>query len=169
MIYSQYWKDDFTKISKKIFVWHQITKFCDCGWTKHQLSKWILFSAVMVRKINEAEKRENDDLEELQEDGKFLWMPLDQQITNVKVRIYAREDVLDDNHFGRHQLKNEMVDISTICNKIIHDQDWIFWNDSNTNRVKGFAVSSQKGNAQYLISIKDWIKILLLCKNFYDN
>lgn len=167
MIYTKYWKRDFQKISNKIWLWHKIAIYFNCEWARHQLSKWILFSSTMARKVHEAEKRDAKDLDELKQDGYFTWVQLDPAINGQKVQIYTRDNVLEDVQLGRHPLNNEVVDISTICNKIIHDRDWILWNDSRTHKIGGFAVSSESGDKQYVVSIKEWRKILSLCQKFY--
>lgn len=171
MIYSKFWKQEFRKVATKIWLCHKATVLFDCDKTRHNLSKWILFSAIMVRKIEEAEKRDDKEVKEAQQELPEVYgdIELHPIIYKQTILVYARENVSEDTHFGLHHLNEMEVLISTIANKIIHSKDWILWNNSKNHKVKGFATSSENGNTQYLISVEDWIRVLWSCRQFYHE
>ena len=169
MIYNKKWKKEILHLYIIIYLLYKLARFCDTQWVQHKLSKWIVFSAVIIKKICEAEKRY------IQAANKNNWTIDEQEIMvrNTRVTIMGREKtkINNENECEEYGLLVDLQEeISTICNKIIHDNDWHFWYDKNDHhKLNGFLTSSDSEDKQYVVPIPVWLQCLLVGRDFYNR
>lgn len=159
MIIDGHWKWELQKLSWTVSV------FCkfpvDCNFAEHQLSRAILYSSIILRKV----------IEEQTEADKYARFPLQTpeiltaEITAVKYPYIEKEDWTIRGKIGASNYSTgETVFIKArdVCNWLIHSYVWGIVHYFDQRGYAGFFVASDRDKEKFVhyISFDEWRKVL---------
>ena len=168
MISDNYWKLELRLITYALRIWRIAPYVLYFELLQHQVNKYILYSAVIVRKIIEDEKWAKGVC-----DGDGI--PMSKfPILNAEITVNEYPFVGDKDWIGsRVVVDNYDIDnykkipfkLEHACNNIIHSYLWSLVFFEKSTKVMGFAMSSDrfKDKYMYLVSIDEWLKALEYC------
>ncbi len=167
MILDGYWKLELNRYVRRLKFWGRL-----CGGTgtyaEHQVNKYLLYSAAIIRKLIEDEADAKKQLE-----NSSLRIP---ELALLHYDLHAVEYKFDgDNDFILHKViadyyksGNQAVTIEAkmICNSIVHSYIWNLAYGNNRKGVIGFLTASDfdKEKKLYFVKLTDWIDYINYCK-----
>ena len=170
MIFDGYWKKELKYHIKQIRLWQYLSAN-HSKYAEHQINKYVLYSAIVIRKMIEEEK----DAEK-QFKASTLKMPV-LYLLNYKVPV-LRFKFSGDDSFILHRIitdyykdkaVKDTLEPEYVGNNIIHSYIWgLGYSDvKDKRRITHFMVSSDKFKSKYLysISLNDWIAYVEYCIN----
>lgn len=165
MILDGYWKNELQGIIRKLKFWVLIAQKGN-RYAKHQINKYVLLSAVFIRKLVEDEKIAKKEIENTEV------IKLEFALINYKISVIEYEFVGDKNFILLHVITDyykgkseyKKVDANLICNSIIHSYIWDLVFIKNTKDM-GFCVASDrfKEKILYMVRLSNWIKYIEFC------
>jgi|GEM_PF-888551 len=173
MIFDGYWKKELRFYVKQIKRWQGLStnKFLRKEYIEHQINKYILYSAIVIRKMIEEENGARKIY-----DKSSLTIPKPKfELLNCKIPVrsfpfsgdkdFIPHHVISDNYIGKGE--KDKLDAEKVRNSIIHSYIWTlgYAGEGNQMRVEGFLVSSDhfKDKYLYLIMLSDWMKYISYC------
>lgn len=165
MILDGYWKKELRAIIRRLKYWVLIARLRN-KFAEHQINKYVLLSAVFIRKLVEDEKDAKKGMESI---GVKIpeFALIDYLIPVVEYEFtgdknFILQHVIIDYYKGKKE--NKKVYASLICNYIIHSYIWDLVHIKNTNDI-GFCVSSDynKEKQLYMVKLSNWIKYMDFC------
>ena len=184
MIEDGYWKYELKKDIWKLKVW---TFLSGIGhkFSEHQVNKYLLYSAIKIRKLIEDERNARNEFSKFIENGSPAdanekipgtansrpEFPLpDYKINALRYHFEGELEFLPHRPIPDFYKKgNEMIEINgeCICNQIIHNYLWSLAYEEGGRKLIGFLVSSDnfKTKDLFLVQMKDWIQYVLYCKD----
>lgn len=169
MINDGYWRYELFIRRHIIRFWSLINRLCYSKRNEHRVSKEILFTAVIVRKIIEDDK----EIRAVSRKNKWEEPPLETMKYRIPVwqlPYIGEADPIGYNFvasdYDYESAKNVQYDLSIMCNKIIHSNIWSIVYDGR-KRMDSIAFSSDKEKAKesYVIELKDWLNMLQFVSN----
>ncbi len=176
MIFDGYWKKELRMYAKQIKRWQKLSssQLLNRKYVEHQLNKYILYSAIVIRKMIEEEK----DAEKMSEKfiktnpnaPKPLLELLHYDIPVMRFAFNGDKDfilhkVIPDYYKGKGE--KTKIDANRAGNSIIHSYIWNlgYADNQKRSRVEGFLVASDYDKEQFLycISLSDWANYVLYC------
>lgn len=173
MIFDGYWKKELRFYVKQIKRWQRLStnKFLRKEYIEHQINKYILYSAIVIRKMIEEEK----DAEKTYNKSSLKMPKPKFELLNYKIPVrrfpfsgdkdFILHHVISDYYKG--QGEKDKLDAEYVGNSIIHSYIWNlgYAGKGNQMRVEGFLVSSDrfKDRYLYLIILGDWMKYVSYC------
>ena len=164
MIFDGMWKWEIKKQSNAILFW-QFFSVLDI-FAEHQLTKAVLYSAIVTRKIIEDSK----EIIEIAKEHNWI-LPKD-EILGAKLEATKFPFVGDDVWYMRGKVftseygSGEKVEISSreICNWLVHSYCWGIAKKEGRNKYYGFLIASDYDKVKYIhfISFKEWRRFLEL-------
>lgn len=167
MITDGYWKVELKRTISALKRWQKIVRWKTTRLTLHQVNKQFLYSAVIIRKIIEDEKRAFVVLKNIAPNMPPLpimckeisvWeYPYIGDSDYVPAAIWVED--YDFNNFEHYNMPLEHI-----CNQIIHSYAWqIIYGKEYT--ILGIMVASDryKGKSGFLIHLDDWLDVLKFC------
>lgn len=176
MILDGYWKSELRKSVVALRFWRRVAGAVHTGFASHQVNRWILYSAVVVRKIIEDEKWAKNEWES--------WIPPDPSIPvppmppfailHSKMNVIAYPYVGDKDFVGFYPWadnynadgrKTEELALEHVCNSIIHSYVWSLSHCKKKREVTAFLTASDRYKAQcvYVIKLDDWLDKIRFC------
>ncbi len=161
MILDGYWKQDLRQIKFSLVFWSKMG-FGD--FAEHQISRNLLYSAAIIRKIAEDEK----DAEGVTKSNQMMIPPLPIIKMSVPVRRYQHTNpdmffmntrvFLSD--YDMEHAESENIRIAQICNQIIHSFAWAVVHQGR--RIYGvlFASDREKEKNIFYFTLEDWISTI---------
>lgn len=169
MITDGYWNKELKSLANKLTCWQRISRHGSTAWVHHQINKYVLWSAILIRKITEDEFRAQKEIQDrkIRLDPPFLVMNY-----TVKVSTFpftGEKDFIPNRACeGMYDRKatDKTVALHLICDQIIHSWVWDTVTKSGTTEVVGFVVSSdrEKEKTMYYVSLEEWIKAIRYCE-----
>ena len=145
MIFDGYWKKELRGYIKQIRMWQFLSAKFD-KYAEHQINKYILYSAIVIRKLIEEEK--DTEKESKSHD---LRMPVF-HLLSYKVPVLKLKFTGDENF---------------ILHKFIHSYKWAlaYSFENRKPKISSFIVVSDRYKAKYIycISLDDWITYIEYC------
>lgn len=176
MIFDGYWKKELQIYVKRIKRWQKLSssQLLNRKYVEHQLNKYILYSAIVIRKMIEEEK----DAEKMSEEfiktnpdtPKLRLELLHYDVPVMRFAFSGDKDsilhnVIPDYYKGKGE--HDTLEGEYVGNNIIHSYIWGqgYSEAGKKRRIKGFFVSSDRFKDRYLyaISLEDWISYVLYC------
>lgn len=162
MILDGYWKHDLRRIKSELIFW---SKWGFGDFAEHQISRGLLYSAAIIRKIAEDEK----DAERTIKKSQWPMPPLPIIKICVPVKRYRHTDpdkffvnskVILRDYDMQHAESNQLY-LSQVCNQIIHSYTWAVVHSGKKN-IYGVLVASdqEKEKDIILLSVADWINAI---------
>ena len=168
MILDGYWKKELSYHIKQIKLWQFLSQN-HSYYAEHQINKYVLYSAIVIRKMIEEEK----DAEK-QFKASSLTMP-NLYLLDYKVPV-LRFKFTGDDSFILHRVitdyyqekgTSDTLEAEYVGNNIIHSYIWGlgYSSDKQKNRIEGFMVASDRYKAKYLyyITLDNWISYIEYC------
>lgn len=164
MIADGYWNLELFYRRLSILFWCFINRLFWSKHNEHRVSREILFSAVILRKIIEDEK----EIRALSRKNKMKEPRLETLKAKVPVwRLpYKGEDEpigyrFVSSDYNYDEADNRTYDLDFVCNKIIHSSIWsVVYENRSINGI-AFLSDREKQKESYYICIKDWTNLLL--------
>ena len=162
MILDGYWKRDLYQIRTGLIFW---SRMGFGGFAEHQISRGLLYSAAIIRKIVEDEK----DAEHASAKTQLPMPPLPIIKSRVPVKRYRHTDpdkffvntrvFLDDYNFQNEQ--SDSMSLTKVCNQIIHSYAWAIVRRGKSH-IHGVLVASdhEKEKNIIMLAISDWIRVI---------
>lgn len=167
MILDGYWKLELNRYVRRLKFWDGL-----CGGTgtyaEHQVNKYLLYSAAIIRKLIEDEADAKKQIE-----NSSLQMP---ELALLHYDLPATEYVFDgDKDFILHKVITDyyhagncsiIVEAKTICNSIVHSYIWNLAYGTDRKGIIGFLTASDfdKEKKLYFVKLTDWIDYINYCK-----
>lgn len=173
MIFDGYWKKELRFYVKQIKRWQKLSssKMLNQKFVEHQLNKYILYSAIVIRKMIEEEK----DAENIFNKSDLKISPPKFELLHYEIPI-QRFPFSGDKDFIPHKVVSEYykgkgekdkLDAEYVGNNIIHSYIWTLAHsrEGKQHYISGFLVSSDRFKDKYLyfVTFDDWVKYLLYC------
>ena len=168
MILDGYWKNELIKLIKQLKKWQNRSRLFH-DYSEHQVSKAVLYSAVIIRKIFEDEKGIEKDIKHSQ-----FMMP-EFKILKYKLEV-VESPFSGDKDFVIHRIipenydsskaKTQLIALNDICNQIIHCYVWsVYYSSIADDKIRGviFASDYAKETKSYALSLEEWIKAVEYC------
>lgn len=173
MIWDGYWEKELERASAALRLWRVIASILPSEWVEHQINKALLYSALVIRKMIEAEKDAKAELKNtslpmpaLPLLGKKVptWKyPYIGDIDFVVHRVWASD-------YNGTEAESYPMELEYVCNQIIHSYVWSVVYTPEKGTALGVMVSSDKYKTAcaYLLLLDDWIETIRFCvkKNF---
>lgn len=167
MILDGYWKSELRKNVFALHFWCVFSIF-HAPFIEHQISKYILYSAVIIRKMFEDEKGAENEIRKAN-----MPMPAFKLLKyKVKVTMYPFsgdkdfiiERVIPDNYYCKNVVEKE-IELNTLCNQIIHSFVWTVAYEYKSRNIYGVAFASDKTKEDvlYLLELHKFIKAMQYC------
>ena len=167
MILDGYWKTELQRYTQKLRFWSSL-----CRWTgsfaEHQVNKYILYSAAIIRKLIEDE---TDAKKEFQKSEcgmpELALLHYDLPVTEYPFdgdKGFIFHKVIANNYSAGS--RSTVVEAKTICNSIIHSYVWNLAYSEGKKGTQGFLTASdlEKDKKLYFVRISDWIDYINYCK-----
>lgn len=167
MVCNGFWKNELKYNQLKLKLW--LSLYGVFGeYADHQVSKIILYSVVIIRKMFEDEKGKESFIENKAIAERSL--KLIKHKTRVVVypfsgdKDFIVERVIPDNYDFKN-LSIEELELNKLCNQIIHSYVWSVVHKPYSNEIYGVAFSSDKSKTEvlYLLEPKEFIKTIRFC------
>lgn len=162
MVFDGKWKWELKKLSWAISFWKRTSAYSE--YSKHQLNRAILYSAVIIRKAIE----EETGLEKLAKDEKIT-LP-GKNIKDFTISAIKFPYIGDEGWTFRGKVcvssydngKNITLKPKELCNWIIHSYVWGVVGSDKQKGFIGFMVASDfdKEKLMYFVSFDEWQKLL---------
>ena len=173
MIFDGYWKDELKHNVKMMKLWQKLSVH-HTTYAEHQINKYILYSAIVIRKMIEEEKEAKTDFEKIREKHKAIESPdfhlLKYDIPCMQWNFKGDKDfILHRVIIDNYKEKGKEINLShdKIYNAIVHSYIWglTYSGEANKRRISGFLVSSDrfKEKILYYVELKDWIDYVNYC------
>ncbi len=162
MIFDKYWKKELIKLNREIVIWRKMP--CIGGVAEHKLSRAVLYSATIIRKIIEDEKETEKAVKESNMPMPKLKI-LHTSIIAMKYTYVAEEKwtvrgkLFPEDYEKSHK---DSVDVCYVCNQLLHSYVWSIARSSTKKEYTGFLVASDfdKEKFVHFISFDEWHKLL---------
>ena len=133
---------------------------------EHSISREVLYSATIIRKLIENEK----EVKAISRKNQWHEPPL--QILHYRVPVLKYPFIGDEElvyynmaveDYDYEKAEEINLDLVTLCNKIIHSYIWTII--YSHGKVYGIAVASDKEKEKeiYVLQLRDWIEVLSFC------
>ena len=134
------------------------------AFSEHQISRGLLYSAAIIRKIAEDEKDAEHSIEKTQ----LPMPPLPIIKTSIPVKRYRHIDpdkffvnskvFLD--HYDLQHAETDQLSLFHVCNQIIHSYAWAVVHQGR--RIHGvlFASDREKEKGVFYLTIADWLNVI---------
>lgn len=162
MVTDPYWGPELLRLKRKIQYWQLVSKIFAFPKISHNISKYIAYSAFIVRKIAAEERILEGMVQQNQVIGRVRYGA---HLSTIPTLLVEPNDA-NDTIIGKTAISSN-EEINTICNKIVHDNDWDLWSSGPKQHVTGFLASSSKGGKYYIVSLNDWCNVLKNCASLY--
>lgn len=168
MIFDGYWKKELKYHIKQIKLWQHLSSNYN-KYAEHQINKYVLYSAIVIRKMIEEEKnaKKHINASSLQMPALFL---LDYKVPVMRFTFTGDESFIPHRIITDHYKDKAVIDsleAKYVGNNIIHSHIWGlgYSNDKKKRRITGFMVSSDKYKEKFLycIYLDDWISYIEYC------
>lgn len=168
MILDGYWKKELQCAIRTIKIWQRLSGLLR-DYAQHQVSKAILYSAVIIRKMFEYEKGEELSIKK----NNWPMLPLELLKYEIEVTEYPFsgdkdfiiERIIPEN-YNSSKAEMQKEALNTMCNQIIHSYIWsIYYSSSDLYRIAGviFASDRAKEEKAYALRNEEWIKAIEYC------
>ncbi len=167
MILDGYWKPELERYVCSLKFWGRLGGGTGT-YTEHQVNKYLLYSAAIIRKLIEdeadAKKHFNDPAFPTPE---FALLHYDLSAVKYKFdgdRDFILHNVITDYYKSGNQAVK--IEAKTICNSIVHSYIWDLAYANGKKGVIGFLASSDfdKEKVLYFIKLTDWIDYINYCR-----
>lgn len=167
MILDGYWKKELKHNARLLAFWIKVSDKVGI-YAEHKVNKYILYSAVIIRKMFEDEKGAETVFKKLN-----VHMPALELIKyKVKVTTYPFsgnknfiiERAIPEN-YNQEEAVDEEIPLNTLCNQIIHSFVWSVVHEQNSLKICEvlFASDKEKANVLYALNPEDFIKAINFC------
>ncbi len=165
---NEYWEQELHRIAKRLRIWKAFSML-NCDSFENNISKNILLSAIILRKVIEDEYQMNKDLQSHDLKPEKSWCRfkyLFQTIPAIRFPFCGEDAIyIVERPFpADYGPASEKIDIPLreICNSIVHSYVWALPRTNGKRCIQSFLVSSDREKGKYLnyILLDDWIKAL---------
>ena len=167
MILDGYWKKELKHNIRHIKMWIKLSRIFG-GFAEHQINKYTLYSAIVIRKMHEDETHGKKEIKK----AKRPMPPFKLLEHKVNVTVYPFsgdkefivERVVPDNYDYNNIVEKE-IELNTLCNQIIHSFVWETAREQETNKFLGllFASDMAKETVLYLLEPQEFINAIEFC------
>lgn len=167
MLLDGYWKRELKHNARQLAFWIKVSsKFCE--YAEHQVNKYILYSAIIIRKMLEDEKGAETAFKKSN-----MHMPA-LELLKYKVKVtkytfsgdknFIIERAIPEN-YNQEEAVDEEIPLNTLCNQIIHSFVWSVVHEQNSLKICEvlFASDKEKANILYALKPEDFIKTINFC------
>ena len=165
MITDGYWRLELFYIKQRIMVWSFIDRYIRSYHNEHRISREILYSSVVVRKIvDDCKEARSFSRQHKQKEPPLEVMryraPLKEYSYTGDDFVTYRVSVED---YDYSKAKDIKMDLDQLCNKVIHSYVWsVVYSGKDVHGVV-FASDKEKTDKLYLLKLSDWIDMLQYC------
>ncbi|MBR5642439.1 MAG: hypothetical protein IKW92_09955 [Firmicutes bacterium] len=166
MFLDHYWQKELYRHKIKLQFWLHTGGKLLRNLIEHSISREVLYSATIIRKLIENEKeartisRKNQWHEPPLQIMRYRVPVLKYPFIGDEEWIYYNMAVEDYDYEKAEEIK---LDLEKLCNKIIHSYIWTIV--YSHGKVYGIAVASDREKAKeiYLLKLADWIEVIGFC------
>lgn len=168
MILDGYWKLELNRYVHRLIFWGRL-----CGGTgtyaEHQVNKYLLYSAAVIRKLIEDEADAKKQIE-----NSCLLTPelalLHYDLSAVEYKFDGDKDfILHKVITDYYKVGNRTIKVAgkMICNSIVHSYIWNLAYETGSKGIIGFLTASDfdKEKMLYFVKLTDWIDYINYCKD----
>ena len=162
MLIDHHWKSELKRLCHEITFWKNATVFYE--YAKYRLSRSLLYSAIILRKMFE------DEIEVESISKEKRWQLPKLTIINSETKAIRYSYTAEYEWMVRGKLcasdygKGSDVSLRTkdVCNWLIHSYVWGIAHYTDERKYAGFLVASDydKGKFVHFISFDEWIKLI---------
>ena len=163
MIADGYWRLELFFQRCSIQFWCFISRYFFSRHNEHRISRGVLYSAVIVRKMVEEDKEIHSssrkhkmaepELIAMRYKMPVWTLPFIGECENTGYRFIAAD-------YDYENAKNAKYDLLFICNKIVHSSVWSIVYDGKRVDSLAFSSDKEKNAEAYVVKIDDWIAML---------
>ncbi len=167
MILDGCWKKELKYNARLLAFWIKVSDKVGI-YAEHNVNKYILYSAIIIRKMLEDEKGAETALK----NSNMHMPPLELLKYKVKVTTYPFsgdknfiiERAIPEN-YNQEEVVNEEIPLNTLCNQIIHSFIWSVVHEQTSLKICEvvFASDKEKANVLYALNPEDFIKAINFC------
>lgn len=172
MILDGCWKKELQHIRRQLSFWTKHRLFLNDRYIEHKVNRAFLFSAAIIRKIIEDEKDAEKTVKKHNQAGdEKPWAIPQLPVLKIKVPVRKYKYIAEDKFFvnskvliSDYDTNNSSIDhisLEHICNQIIHSYAWqVIYIEKII--VYGVMMASDRflEKEAYLITVKEWIKVI---------
>lgn len=166
MFLDPYWQKELYRHRVKLQFWMHTNGRLLRNLCEHSISREVLYSATIIRKLIENEK----EVKAISRKNQWHEPPL--QILHYRVPVLKYPFIGDEEwvyynmaveDYDYEKVEGIKLDLGTLCNKIIHSYIWTIV--YSRGKVYGIAVASDKDKVKelYMLILWDWIEVLRFC------
>lgn len=161
MVFDGYWKRELKKQLKTILRWRLLGLFYD--YSKHQLTRALLYSATIIRKVIEEEIEVNVITKELKNPPELC--TIDFSISATKYLFVGKNGTtIRGKMFPEDYGKGQQVELKAkdVCNWLLHSYVWGIAQHQTKEQHIGFMIASDFDKEKFLhyISFDEWIRLI---------
>ena len=166
MFLDPYWQKELYRHRVKLQFWMHVNFGLLQKLTEHTISREVLYSATIIRKLIEDEKEARTITRENHWHEPPLRM-MHYRVPVLKYPFIGDEDWVYYNmaveNYDYEKVEEIKLDLDILCNKIIHS--YILTVIYSSKRVYGIAVASDKEKTKliYMLKLTDWIDVVKFC------
>ena len=161
------WKKELKHNARLLAFWIKVSDKVGI-YAEHKVNKYILYSAVIIRKMFEDEKGAETAFKKFN-----MHMPA-LELIKYKVKVTTYPFSGDENfiieraipeNYNQEEAIDEEIPLNTLCNQIIHSFVWSVVHEQNSLKVCEvlFASDKEKTNILYALKPEDFIKAINFC------
>jgi hypothetical protein len=179
----RYWKRELKQIRRSLVFWRKVGRYVLSDYSEHKINRGFLLSAVIIRKISDAEmdaeaayKKVDKDEENAGIISKVVSAGLEpmkkyvSEIQKIKVRVTRYSHVDEDKFFVNSRVflddydtKNAIAGgilLRDACNQIIHSYVWGIVNSGKEMYGVLLASDQEKKDGMFLLTVEDWTNVI---------
>ncbi len=163
MINDGYWRLELFFQRCIISFWCFINRFVFSPHNEHRISRGILYSAVIVRKMIEDDKGIHSTARQYKLSEPEL-IAMRYRIPVWQLPFIGESEIIGyrfvASNYDYSNAKNSQYDLNIICNKIIHSSLWAIVYEGKRVDSIAFSSDKEKTTEAYVVKIKDWLDML---------
>lgn len=164
---NEYWERELYRLARRLCIWKALSVL-DHNALENNISKNILLSAIILRKVIEDEHQIDKEFQLLTGDNlkrpRFRYLLQTLPVVRYPFCGGNVAYIVECPFPPDYGPASEQADISLyeICNSIVHSYVWALPRTNRKQCVQGFLVSSDRKQSKYLnyVLLDDWIKVL---------
>ena len=167
MLLDGYWKMELTLYKQKLWFWSKVSRWGG-AYTEHQINKYIICSAIIIRKMIEDEQDFwSETHKKTKKAPKYPNLQYD-------LPVYESAFIGDEALFSHKVLSanyskgtRKMIEGRLICNSIIHSYTWSILYSPEKRGAVYFATASDREKMQilYYVKLDDWMDYIKYCRD----